>query len=218
MGASPGEESRINGVAAQTIEAQPLFGQIKPSKRHVRQRAEPQSGRRLGEPRLCCARGRNGSPQKEKQSAGKGGIVPEKDRSRERVVPPQLCGPDSKFASGSKLQRGQLSAQVRSSISTCRSIWCYSTRKALKHSPRVSPPTELVAMDSPPTQPSKFPPRKARAPQVAPRMQIATKQAKTSRKLAMAPRSATGRTHHAQQLRARRADAVAIAMHRSSTD
>src|SRR5437879_3392038 len=33
MGASPGEESRINGVAAQTIEAQPLFGQIKPSKR-----------------------------------------------------------------------------------------------------------------------------------------------------------------------------------------
>jgi len=33
MGVSPGEESRINGVAAQTVEAQPVFGQIKPSKR-----------------------------------------------------------------------------------------------------------------------------------------------------------------------------------------
>src|SRR5689334_7771948 len=33
MGFSPGEESRINGVAAQTIEAKPVFGQIKPSMR-----------------------------------------------------------------------------------------------------------------------------------------------------------------------------------------
>src|SRR5690242_5349945 len=33
MGVSPGEESHSNGVAAQTIEAQPVFGQIKPSKR-----------------------------------------------------------------------------------------------------------------------------------------------------------------------------------------
>jgi hypothetical protein len=32
-GRSPGEESRINGVAAQTIEAKPVFGQIKPSTR-----------------------------------------------------------------------------------------------------------------------------------------------------------------------------------------
>src|SRR3954471_18914231 len=31
MGVSPGEESRINGVAAQAIEAKPVFGQIKPS-------------------------------------------------------------------------------------------------------------------------------------------------------------------------------------------
>lgn len=31
--ACPGEESRKTGVAAQTIEAQPVFGQIKPSKR-----------------------------------------------------------------------------------------------------------------------------------------------------------------------------------------
>jgi len=33
MGVSPGEESPYGGVAAQTIEAQPVFGQIKPSKR-----------------------------------------------------------------------------------------------------------------------------------------------------------------------------------------
>lgn len=43
MGVSPGEESLINGVAAQTIEAQPVFGQIKPSKRPRASRAEPQS-------------------------------------------------------------------------------------------------------------------------------------------------------------------------------
>jgi len=28
MGVSPGEESRVDSVAAQTIEAQPVFGQI----------------------------------------------------------------------------------------------------------------------------------------------------------------------------------------------
>ncbi|UPK01399.1 hypothetical protein [Bradyrhizobium sp. 170] len=34
-------------------------------------------GRRLGESRLSCTRGWYGSAQKEKQSAAKGGIVPE---------------------------------------------------------------------------------------------------------------------------------------------
>jgi hypothetical protein len=33
MGFSPGEESRSDGVAAKAIEAQPIFGQIKPSRR-----------------------------------------------------------------------------------------------------------------------------------------------------------------------------------------
>jgi hypothetical protein len=33
MGVSPGEESRGDGVAAQAIEAQPVFGQIEPSRR-----------------------------------------------------------------------------------------------------------------------------------------------------------------------------------------
>jgi hypothetical protein len=42
MGVSPGEESRANSVAAQTIEAQPVFGQIEPSQRPRASRAEPQ--------------------------------------------------------------------------------------------------------------------------------------------------------------------------------
>jgi hypothetical protein len=35
-GRSPGEESRADGVAAQAIEAQPVFGQIRPSRGQVR--------------------------------------------------------------------------------------------------------------------------------------------------------------------------------------
>jgi hypothetical protein len=35
MGFSPGEESRSDGVAAQAIEAQPVFGQIRPSRGQV---------------------------------------------------------------------------------------------------------------------------------------------------------------------------------------
>src|ERR1700750_2277949 len=42
MGVSPGEESRVDSVAAQTIEAQPVFGQIEPSKRPRASRAQPQ--------------------------------------------------------------------------------------------------------------------------------------------------------------------------------
>ena len=40
MGFSPGEESRADGVAAQAIEAQPVFGQIRPSRGQVRPCAE----------------------------------------------------------------------------------------------------------------------------------------------------------------------------------
>src|SRR5579863_10263914 len=46
MGVSPGEESRVDSVAAQTIEAQPVFGQIEPSKRPRASRVEPQVRRR----------------------------------------------------------------------------------------------------------------------------------------------------------------------------
>ncbi len=42
MGVSPGEESGVDSVAAQTIEAQPVFGQIEPSQRPRASRAEPQ--------------------------------------------------------------------------------------------------------------------------------------------------------------------------------
>jgi hypothetical protein len=42
MGVSPGEESRVDSVAAQTIEAKPVFGQIEPSQRPRASCAEPQ--------------------------------------------------------------------------------------------------------------------------------------------------------------------------------
>jgi hypothetical protein len=42
MGVSPGEESRANNIAAQTIEAQPVFGQIEPSQRPRASHAELQ--------------------------------------------------------------------------------------------------------------------------------------------------------------------------------
>src|ERR1700747_466042 len=42
MGVSPGEESRVDSVAAQTIEAQRVFGQIEPSQRPRASRAQPQ--------------------------------------------------------------------------------------------------------------------------------------------------------------------------------
>ena len=47
MGVSPGEESRADSVAAQTIEAQPVFGQIEPSQRPRASRAEPQVQEKL---------------------------------------------------------------------------------------------------------------------------------------------------------------------------
>src|SRR5579859_8101546 len=47
MGVSPGEESRVDGVAAQTIEAQPVFGQIEPSQRPRASRAEPQAREKM---------------------------------------------------------------------------------------------------------------------------------------------------------------------------
>jgi hypothetical protein len=47
MGVSPGEESRADSVAAQTIEAQPVFGQIEPSQRPRASRAEPQVQKKL---------------------------------------------------------------------------------------------------------------------------------------------------------------------------
>src|ERR1700737_4636356 len=47
-GRSPGEESRSDSVAAQTIEAQPVFGQIEPSRRPGAARAETQSREKGG--------------------------------------------------------------------------------------------------------------------------------------------------------------------------
>jgi hypothetical protein len=47
-GRSPGEESRHDGVAVQTIEAQPVFGQIEPSQGPVRRVLKRNLGRRSG--------------------------------------------------------------------------------------------------------------------------------------------------------------------------
>ena len=59
MGVSPGEESRADSVAAQTIEAQPVFGQIEPSQRPRASRAEITHPGEDGGPRFDLARGGN---------------------------------------------------------------------------------------------------------------------------------------------------------------
>jgi hypothetical protein len=90
-----GKKVLSDGVAAQAIEAQPVFGQIKPSRRSGASRALNNNlRRRRGESRLR-QRSRNVSAQRTKRCAGNGGIVPEQNRSsqRERVQPPSLCGP-----------------------------------------------------------------------------------------------------------------------------
>ena len=68
-GRSPGEESRSNGVAAQTIEAQPVFGQNKPSKRQGASRAEQQSREKMAG--LGSARQEVGSVRRRKRNSGR---------------------------------------------------------------------------------------------------------------------------------------------------
>jgi hypothetical protein len=76
MGASPGEESRVDSVAAQTIEAQPVFGQIEPSQRPRASRAEPQVREKMArfdsarqEVKMIQRRKRNEGRQKALSSA-----------------------------------------------------------------------------------------------------------------------------------------------------
>jgi hypothetical protein len=60
MGFSPGEESQSDGVAAQAIEAQPVFGQIKPRRGQVlacvEQHPREKTWRRLVVPHKMSAR------------------------------------------------------------------------------------------------------------------------------------------------------------------
>jgi hypothetical protein len=84
MGVSPGEESRINGVAAQTIEAQPVFGQIKPSQRPGASHAETRSWEKTWLISVMLYKRLNSWAKKKKHNAGNGGIVPQSDRREQR--------------------------------------------------------------------------------------------------------------------------------------
>src|SRR6266851_1982789 len=69
MGVSPGEESRVDSVAAQTIEAQPVFGQIEPSKRPRASRAEAQVRKKMA--RFGSARQEVETIQRRKRNEGR---------------------------------------------------------------------------------------------------------------------------------------------------
>src|SRR6266481_2528168 len=76
MGVAQGKKVSSDGVAAQTIEAQPVFGQIEPSKRPRASRAEPQVREKMagfGSPRqeveTVRRRKRNEGRQKAMSSA-----------------------------------------------------------------------------------------------------------------------------------------------------
>jgi hypothetical protein len=69
MGVSPGEESRVDSVAAQTIEAQPVFGQIEPSKRPRASRAEPQVREKMAG--LSSVRQEVGTVRRRKRNEGR---------------------------------------------------------------------------------------------------------------------------------------------------
>jgi hypothetical protein len=86
MGVSPGEESRTGGVAAQTIEAQPVFGQIRPSRGEVRPRAEHLQGEGVAD--IGRAMQEVGSFHRRERSnvRQRAGSAAEKIRTRSRPV------------------------------------------------------------------------------------------------------------------------------------
>jgi len=67
MGLSPGEESRSGDVAAQAIEAQPVFGQIRPSRGQPCSRAEQHPQEKTW-PTTDVVRKRSTSPVAEKEA------------------------------------------------------------------------------------------------------------------------------------------------------
>jgi hypothetical protein len=67
MGFGPGEESLDDGVAAQAIEAQPVFGQIKPARGQVLARTE-QHPREKTWPLSVCRHKRSAGTGVEKQA------------------------------------------------------------------------------------------------------------------------------------------------------
>jgi hypothetical protein len=69
MGESPGEESRSDAVAAQAIEAQPVSGQIRPSRGKVRRGAEEHRGEDLAKTGFTRTRGRRLGQENDTQGA-----------------------------------------------------------------------------------------------------------------------------------------------------
>jgi len=59
MGVAQGKKVLSDGVAAQTIEAKPVFGQIEPSQRPRASRAEPQVREKMVDVGSRNTRGRN---------------------------------------------------------------------------------------------------------------------------------------------------------------
>jgi hypothetical protein len=91
MGVSPGEESRVDSVAAQTIEAQPVFGQIEPSKRPRASRAEPQVREKMAILGLGKRSKRFGAGKETKE--GKRRYRRYKANCKRAALAPYLCRP-----------------------------------------------------------------------------------------------------------------------------
>jgi len=82
MGFSPGEESRSADVAAQAIEAQPLFGQIRPSRGQVRPCAEQHPQEKSWRMSVVPHKMSDGSGvEKETVAQEKAGLLPRNSRS-----------------------------------------------------------------------------------------------------------------------------------------
>jgi hypothetical protein len=92
MGVSPGEESRVDSVAAQTIEAQPVFGQIEPSQRPRASRAEPQVPEKMAG--LGSVRQEVETVRRRKRNEGRQKAILSARVHPERTAPARgLCGP-----------------------------------------------------------------------------------------------------------------------------
>ena len=85
MGVAQGKKVLSDGVAAQTIEAQPVFGQIEPSQRPGASRAEPQLREKMAG--LGSTRQEVGTVRRRKRNEGrqKADIVSAKPIANKRL-------------------------------------------------------------------------------------------------------------------------------------
>src|SRR6516165_5629446 len=116
-GRSPGEESRCDGVAAQTIEAQPVFGQIEPSQRPSASRANHKSGRRWRASVRTGKRSIRFGVGKETKGGKRGGRQREASRKRPALAP-HRCAPDAIDASRSNAPKKVATTSLKLAAST----------------------------------------------------------------------------------------------------